>query len=148
VAVTGNPEMVDTYGKLRSRLRQTIGMLAVQFLLGMAANLIGTPSETSGSTKVIATTFVILHIAVAIGIVVYAVIISRDTRKMAKSLYHLANYAAAAVAASFIAGIFTVITQSNWWSYAMAIGFIIVILQYFTIYARAPGAPVEEPHIP
>ena len=55
---------------LRRRSREALSALAVQFLLGMAANLIGEPEGTFAI--VVDTIIVILHILVAIGLVVIA----------------------------------------------------------------------------
>ena len=54
---------------------------------------------------------------------------------------------AAAIAATIAAGVLTMITKSNWWSYAMAAGFIASLLIYGGLLIPA-RAPAPEPAAP
>ena len=57
-----------------------------------------------------------------------------------------AIWGAAAIAATVTAGVLTTITQSNWWSYAMAAGFIASLLIYGSLLlpARAQAPHPDE----
>ena len=77
--------------------------LTVQFLLGMAVTLNGQPSQTTGDARTARTVFLAAHMLVSAGMV---------------------------IGAAQAAGVLTMITKSNWWSYAMATGFIASLLIY------------------
>lgn len=127
----------DNYTRLRHGARQAIIALTLLFLLGMAVNLIGLPSETSGGVKAATSVLLGLHVFIAIGLLAGAVGTAAAARKVGGSLGKLAWIAAAGVVVTFTAGVLTMATEENWWSYVMAAGFITVLLTYGAIYARA-----------
>jgi len=47
---------------------------------------------------------------------------------------------AAAIAVAVVAGILTLITKNNWWSYTMAVGFIAALLAYGSLLLPASAA--------
>ena len=57
----------------------------------------------------------------------------------------MARWGAAAIVLTFGAGITTLITKNNWWSYAMAVGFIASLLVYVSLLVQATGAAGESP---
>jgi cytochrome bd-type quinol oxidase subunit 2 len=127
---------------------QVIG-LSLQFLLGMAVSLIGQPSQTTGTAHTASNILLGLHILVAVGLVANAVIVVRAARNGSARQRQLARWAAVLIALTFAAGVLTLITKSNWWSYGMSIGFITSLGLYVAILvqAAAPG-PHEQPAKP
>ena len=55
------------------RSREALSALAAQFLLGMGANLVGTPQENAGGARIVAGILLGLHALVGIGVIVVAV---------------------------------------------------------------------------
>jgi hypothetical protein len=51
---------------------------------------------------------------------------------------------AAATYATFVTGVLTLITKSNWWSYGMAIGFISSLGLYVTLLVQAASPARQE----
>jgi hypothetical protein len=45
---------------------------------------------------------------------------------------------------TFGAGVTTLITNSNWWSYAMAVGFIVALLGYVSLLVQATSAAGQQ----
>ena len=113
--------------------------LAVEFLLGMAVNLLGLPSEATGAAHAATIAFLAAHIVVAAGLLAFAVVIVRAAARAGR-WRRPAIWGAAAIVVTVGAGILTLITKSNWWSYAMAVGFTASLLIYGGIVVRA-GAP-------
>ncbi|MBO0774910.1 MAG: hypothetical protein J2P34_01240, partial [Actinobacteria bacterium] len=65
---------------------------------------------------------------------------------MAVNLPGMPSGTGAAIGVTVTAGILTLLTSSNWWSYAMAAGFAAALLTYASLLvqavnARAPGLP-------
>ena len=54
---------------MRREARFQLAGLSAQFLLGMAVNLIGQPSETTGAAHAVSTVLLGLHVVVAIGLI-------------------------------------------------------------------------------
>ena len=106
---------------LRRRSREALTALAVQFLLGMAANLIGEPKGTA--VIVIDTIIIILHILVAIGLVVVSIRVLLAARKAALG-QRLALWGVVVIVITFLAGVGTVVGGSGWASYVMSVGFL------------------------
>ena len=106
---------------LRRRSREALTALAVQFLLGMAANLIGEPKGTFAI--VVDTIIVILHILVAIGLVVVSIRLLLAARKAGVG-QRLAVWGLVVIVITFLAGVGTMATGSEWASYVMAAGFL------------------------
>ncbi|MGO4533409.1 hypothetical protein [Leifsonia sp. 2MCAF36] len=112
---------------LRRRSREALSALAVQFLLGMAANLIGEPEGTF--VVVVDTIILILHILIAIGLVVVAVRLLLAARKAGVG-ERLAVWGLVVIIITFLAGVGTMITGSDWASYVMATGFLAAAALY------------------
>lgn len=122
---------------IKENARRQLGMLTTIFLLGMAVNLIGLPDEVSGGAKTASNIFLILHMLVAIGLIVGAIRIVISAQKQEKTILTLAKVGSAAIGVAVIAGILTLATKSNWWSYLMAVGFIAGIGVYGRLYSLA-----------
>jgi hypothetical protein len=132
---------------MRREARNQLVFLSAQFLLGMAVNLIGQPSETTGASRAVSTVLLGLHVVVAIGLLAGAVMVIRAARGGGKRPRQLARSGAVLIGLTVIAGVMTVITKNNWWSYTMAAGFIASVLLYGSLLVRAqslapqPGQP-------
>lgn len=120
--------------------RHQIMGLAVQFLLGMAVDLLGLPAQTTGAAHAATLAFLGAHIVVSAGMLAGAFMIVRAAARAGDRWRRLAIWGGAAMVVTVAAGVLTLITSSNWWSYAMAAGFIASLLIYGTILVRA-GAP-------
>ena len=118
---------VSSSESLRRRSREALTALAVQFLLGMAANLIGEPESTF--VIVVDTIIVILHILIAIGLVVISVRVLLSARK-AGAGERLALWGLVVIVITFLAGVGTMITGNDWASYVMATGFLVAAALY------------------
>jgi heme A synthase len=127
----------------RVGLHQLIG-LAVQFLLGMAENLIGQPSETKGAAQVASNTFLGLHILLAIALLVNAAMILRAARNGSRQQRRLARWGGILITLTIAAGVITTITGSDWWSYAMATGFITSLGLYGALVVQSTSPTQEE----
>lgn len=133
-----------TVEPLVSRLKAQLSMLTVQFLVGMAVNLIGLPSETSGSTKVIDSLLVGVHVLVGVGLLINAGLIVRYTARLNELMLRTAWYGVLAIVLTFLFGVLTMALKSNWWSYAMALGFIASYILYGEMYFRMAGWRVKQ----
>ncbi|CAM5470486.1 hypothetical protein [Leifsonia shinshuensis] len=126
---------------LRRRSREALTALAVQFLLGMAANLIGDPKGTFAI--VVDTIIVILHILVAIGLVAVSIRVLLAARKAGLG-QRLALWGLIVIVITFLAGVGTMATGSEWASYLMAVGFLVAAALYggtfFASYELKRGA--------
>ena len=116
------------------RSREALSALAVLFLLGMAVNLIGEPSGTFGI--VVDTIFIILHILIAIGLVVIGVRALLAARK-AQLGQRAALWGLIVIIVTFLAGVGTMISGSDWASYIMSVGFLVA--------ARSTEQPTSRP---
>ena len=65
---------------MRREARNQLLFTSAQFLLGMAVNLIGQPSETTGTAHAASTVLLGLHVVVAIGLLAGAVLVIRAAR--------------------------------------------------------------------
>lgn len=122
--------------KLRERARGQIIMLVAQFLLGMGVNLIGLPDETSGGAKKATQIFLGLHVLISLGLLIGAILCVVFAIK-AGVFKKLAQAGAAGVVITITAGVLTMATGSNWWSYLMAVGFMASLLAYASLYSKA-----------
>jgi hypothetical protein len=129
-------DLSATTAGLRSRLRQILSMLAVEFLLGMGANLIGLPDEVSGTAKAATLTLIGLHVALAIGIVVVAILI---TTSRPSDVARQTTGGLVSVVVTFLAGAGTLMSGSPWLSFVMAAGFLAAAWFYGTAYVRTTG---------
>ena len=134
------------HAEVRHLARHMVIGLTVQFLLGMAVNLIGQPAETTGDARIASTVFLAAHVLVSAGMVIGAAQAVRAAAHLGGPWRRAAIWGAAAIAATVAAGVLTTITKSNWWSYAMAAGFIASLLIYGSLLlpARAPALHPEE----
>ena len=112
---------------LRRRSREALSALALQFLLGMAANLIGEPKGTFAI--VVDTIIVILHIVVAIGLVVVSIRVLLAARA-AGADQRLAVWGIVVIVITLLAGVGTMVTGNEWASYVMAVGFLVAAALY------------------
>ncbi|MFE4949633.1 hypothetical protein ACFQ9V_05940 [Leifsonia sp. NPDC056665] len=112
---------------LRRRSREALSALALQFLLGMAANLIGDPKGTFAI--VVDTIIIILHILVAIGLVVVSIRLLLAARKAGVG-QRLALWGLIVIVITFLAGVGTMVTGNEWASYVMAAGFLVAAALY------------------
>jgi hypothetical protein len=71
-----------------------------------------------------------------VGLVIGSVITLRLTRSAAPQLNRLAGIGVVLIAVTFIAGVLTLWLKSDWWSYAMALGFIGSFLSYGSLYVQ------------
>lgn len=112
---------------LRRRSREALTALAVQYLLGMAANLIGEPDSTV--VRVIDAIIVILHILIAVGLVVVSIRVLLAARSAGVG-ERLALWGLVVMVVTFLAGVLTIAIGSDWASYAMAVGFLVAAALY------------------
>lgn len=114
----------DIGGELLKRVRAQLGMLSVQFLLGMAVNLLGEPE--GGLAKAAKGILLLLHVVVAVGLIVNASLTMRAALKLGGKILRTARVATAGVGIAVVGGILTMTGPGNdWWSYVMAIGFLL-----------------------
>lgn len=141
------PGRVGQPDEYAPRGRNQLLFLSAQFLLGMAVNLIGQPSQTTGAAHAASTVLLGLHVVVAVGLAGGAVMVIRAARGGGDRPRQLARSGAVLIGLTVIAGVMTVITKNNWWSYTMAAGFIASVLLYGSLLVRAqspspqPGQP-------
>lgn len=136
--MTADVASSETATRQRSRLRQILAMLAAEFLLGMGANLIGMPSEVTGSARTTTLTLLGLHVALAIGIVVVAVLVNAATLRHARSRTMAGLIT---VVVTVLAGAGTMATDSGWLSFVMAAGFLVSAGVYVGAYVEAARTP-------
>jgi peptidoglycan/LPS O-acetylase OafA/YrhL len=134
-AVAG-PGLPADLTKVRHLARHQIMGLTGTFLLGMAVNLIGLPSQTSGGAHIASLAFLAAHVLIALGMVLGAVMLLRAIPDKRTTWRKQAVLGAAAISVTTAAGVLTLLTKSNWWSYAMAAGFITALLTYGSILAQ------------
>jgi len=129
---------------VRRNARHQVMGLSAQFLIGMAISLIGQPSETTGAAHTASNVLLGLHVLVAIILIAGAAGVIRAARGSDRQR-RLARWGAAAIVLTFGAGVTTLITKNNWWSYAMAVGFIVSLLVYVTLLVQATSAAGQSP---
>lgn len=118
--------------RYRRRVFGQLWMLALQFILGMGLNLIG--SETTGPLHVVYVTVLVLHIVNALGLIEGGIYI------VLKRHSWLAHVAAGATGFAFLSGLLTVWTHNDGWSLAMAVGFGAAGWLYGQLYVQADRA--------
>jgi hypothetical protein len=128
-----------TRDRLHRRSREALSALAVQYLLGIGANLIGPPSEATGSGRVVASVVLGLHALVGIGVLVVAVRVWRAALAQ-RAAERTAVWALVILALTFLAGIGTMLTDNGWLSFLMAVGFVAAAGLYIRTYLEA-GRP-------
>jgi len=121
-----DPQAVE---RLRTRLRGMLWMLALVFLLGMGANLVGLPAENDGAGRVVSIVLIALHALLGIGILATAIRVMPAARDSGigrrEALIGLIT-----VIITFLAGVGTVMTGSGWLSFVMAAGFLVAAGAY------------------
>lgn len=118
---------VSPAAHLRRRSREALAALAVQYLLGMAANLIGEPDSTF--VRVVDAIIIILHVLIAIGLVVVSVRVLLAARAAGVG-ERLAVWGLVVMVITFLAGVLTISIGSDWASYVMAAGFLVAAALY------------------
>jgi hypothetical protein len=131
--MTTSTEPTMAIDALRHRSRAVLSALAVQFLLGMGANLIGDPGDSNGAGRVIGGIVLGLHILVGIGVVVGAVRVWTATRRL-RLAQREGLWGLVVMAATFLIGVGTVLTGSDWLSFLMAAGFLVGAALYARTY--------------
>ncbi|WP_258045979.1 hypothetical protein [Leifsonia shinshuensis] len=134
-AVHTSPATVSPAAVVR-RSREALSALAVQFLLGMGANLLGSPAEDDGAARVFASIVLGLHALVGIGVIVVAVRAWLTARR-ADVAPRAALWAFVVILLTFLAGVGTMLTGSEWLSFLMSAGFVAAAALYVVIGARA-----------
>ena len=124
------PGLPAHLAKARHLARHQVMGLTGTFLLGMAVNLIGLPSQTSGGAHIASLAFLAVHLLIALGLVLGAVMLLRTTPRGRRLWRKQAVLGAAAISVATAAGVLTLLTKSNWWSYAMTAGFISALLRH------------------
>jgi uncharacterized BrkB/YihY/UPF0761 family membrane protein len=130
---TTDPGMPADLARTRHLARHQVMGLTGTFLLGMAVNLIGLPSQTSGAAHIASLAFLAAHTLIAVGLAIGAVMLLRAVPSGRRTWRKQAILGAAAIGVTTAAGILTQLTNSNWWSYGMAAGFITALLTYGSI---------------
>ena len=131
---------------VRQLARHQVMGLAIVFLLGMAVNLVGLPSETSGAAHLASIAFLAAHALIALGLVIGTVMLLRAAARLGSHWRRHAIAGATAIAVAVAAGILTLITNNNWWSYTMAVGFIAALLAYGNL--LLPASAAEQSDLP
>jgi hypothetical protein len=109
--------------RLQRTSREALTALGVQFLLGMGANLIGPPSESSGASSAVASIVLGLHVLVGVGLVVVGVRVLLAARSQGLGR-RAALWALVVTVGTFLVGVGTMLTGSEWLSFLMAAGFL------------------------
>lgn len=118
------------------RSREALSALAVQFLLGMGANLLGTPQENSGAASVIAGIVLGLHALVGIGVIIVSIRVWMVSRRTGIAV-NAALWAFIVIIVTFLAGVGTMMTDSGWLSFIMSVGFVVAAALYVVTGASA-----------
>ena len=129
---------------MRKQIRRIISLLAAQFLLGMALNLIGAPtSQTSAGFRLAYWAILALHIFVALGLAGGAIRLWRERELAPPRQQRLITRSVYALAVAFISGILTIATPwSDLFSFLMAAGFLGMLVNMAFLYAEPEIAPV------
>ena len=126
----------NTSQALVRRSREALSALGAQFLLGMGANLLGSPEENTGAAQVIAGIVLGLHALVGIGVIVVAVRVWLVARREGVA-QRAALWGFIVIILTFLVGVGTMITGSDWLSFAMSVGFVAAAALYIAVGARA-----------
>ncbi len=114
--------VTDKRSSVHKQSRDQLSGLSIMFLLGMAVNLIGLPSEVDGGAKIATRIFLILHGIIGLSLAIGAISVVARARN--SSYAQAARIGLVTIVLTVVCGILTAITKSNWWSYAMAVGFL------------------------
>lgn len=124
----------DINAKLKDRAKHQIYMLTVIFLAGMAVNVLGMPSETTGTAMVISSALTILHVFIGVGLTIGGILSLRLAYK-GKMYVGLTWGGMVSVLVAFISGILMMALENDWLSYSMAVGFVAAFLAYGAVVA-------------
>ena len=138
---TVDPQAVH---RLRDRLRGMLSMLALVFLLGIGANLIGMPDENQGVGLVVSIVLIALHALIAIGLVVTAFLAMPAARAAGVGRREVL-IGLITIIITFLAGIGTAMTGSGWLSFVMAVGFLVAAIVYVIAAIAAARADTAHP---
>ena len=139
------PEMAARLAAVRHlACHQVMGLTSV-FLLGMAVNLIGLPSQTSAGAHLASIAFLAAHTLIGLGLVIGTVLVLRAAARLGGRWRTRAIAGTAAIAVAVAAGILTLVAKSNWWSYAMAAGFIAALLAHGSLLLPATAPAQASP---
>lgn len=127
---------MNTTTDLTGRSREALSALAAQFLLGMGANLVGTPEENTGGAQVVAGILLGLHALVGIGLLIVAVRVWLVARRDGLA-QRAALWALIIIVLTFLVGVGTMLTDSGWLSFAMSVGFVAAAALYVAVGATA-----------
>jgi hypothetical protein len=143
-------DMSSGLASARHLARHQVMGLASVFLLGMAVNLTDLPSEANGGAHLASIAFLAAHALIALGLIIGSVLLLRTAARFGGRWRRRAIAGAAAIAVAVAAGILTLLTSSNWWSYIMAVGFIAALLAYGSLLlpATAPAHDSTPPSAP
>jgi hypothetical protein len=125
---------------LGRRSREALSALGVEFLLGMAVNLL--PGDESAVVRVLHSIALGLHILVGIGVVIVAVRLLAAARQDGLGRTE-ALWGVVAVSVTFVAGVLTVVLHSEWFSFLMAAGFLVSALLYVRTLVVGTARPIE-----
>ncbi|GAB3395733.1 hypothetical protein GCM10027568_28280 [Humibacter soli] len=128
------------------RSREALSALALQFLLGMGTNLVGSPEENSGAGAVVAGILLGLHALVGIGVIVVSVRVWMTARRTGVA-QGSALWAFIVIILTFLLGVGTMFTGSGWLSFLMALGFIVAAALYGAVGAGALVRTSSAPHL-
>lgn len=126
----------NTSEDLVRRSREALSALAAQFLLGMGANLLGSPEDNTGAARIVAGIVLGLHALVGIGLIVVAVRAWLVARREGIAR-RAALWAFIVIILTFLAGVGTMFTGSDWLSFAMSVGFVAAAALYVAVGAIA-----------
>ena len=101
-------DMPPSLASVRHLARHQVMGLASVFVLGMAVNLIGLPSQTSGVAHPAGIAFLAAHALIALGLVIGTLLLLRAAARMGGRWRRQATAGAAAIAVAVAAGILTV----------------------------------------
>ncbi len=133
-AVRDGRRQIEVALRINRQARDQLGGLGLMFLLGMAVNLIGLPSEVTGSARTVTAVLLGFHILVAVGLLAGSVV--TVLRARASSFLGRAAIGLVTVAVTFLCGAVTASTGDARWSYAMSVGFIAGLWIYGALYVR------------
>lgn len=136
---------LPTADTLRRRSREALSALGLQFLLGMAVNLIGTPSGVFASA--VDGILLSLHILVGIGIIVVGIRLQIVAGRIGLG-ERQALWGMISVSVAFLAGVATMFTGSEWFSYLMAVGFLAAAGFYVATYVLGVKGALTTPAAP
>lgn len=120
------------------QVRGQLGGLSFMFLLGMLVNLIGLPSEATGSAKTATSISLGLHGLIGLGLIAGGIAVLLKARS--SIFVKHAWLGLLAVLFTFLAGLLTMATESNVWSYIMAAGFILSFWVYGALLVKIRAA--------